>query len=358
MIAQSLGGGGIERVVVELANGFHQNNCEVHIILLHNNIDYEIPDYINIHTLSNKSKVSRVAQLRPYIYAFKIRKLLKNLGKFDLTLSNLGSLDTEKMISLVGFDNLYVCVHNTQSKRRFQRHKGNKIRSFLKTRKLKSNYNNKNIIAVSNGVKNDLLNVINCKPKSILTIHNPFDFDIIKLKSNEINNKIPKENYIIHVGRFELKHKRQDILLKAYKKSNIKEKLVLLGQGQDEEKIKALIIELHLENQVILAGFDANPYNWIKNSKLFVFSSDYEGFGNVLVESLVVGTPVVSTDCKSGPNEILIDELAKYLVPVGNVDLLSKKIIEALAYYPEIKNEYIENFSVNVTIKKYLSLIN
>ena len=357
ILSESLAGGGIERVVLELASGFYNNHYEVHIVLLKNTIEYDIPDYLNIHCLDDSGYVFKISQLKPYIYAHRLRKLLKTIGKFNLTLSNFGSSSTEKILSLVNLDNLYTCVHSIQSKRRFHRHKGNKLRTYLKKRKLRSFYSNKSIITVSAGVQNDLLTNIEIRPKNIITIYNPFDFGIILKMSKEKNDKIPKEKYIIHVGRFELKYKRQDILLKAYKKANIPHKLVLLGQGRDEKNIKNIIKELNIENKVIMPGFYSNPYNWIKNADLFVFSSDYEGFGNVLVESLIVQTPVVSTNCQSGPSEILTGELSNYLVPVGDVDALASKINEALISYPEIKDEYILKFDIDKIISQYISLI-
>ncbi|MEA2049268.1 MAG: glycosyltransferase, partial [Campylobacterota bacterium] len=251
-------------------------------------------------------------------------------------------------------------VHNTQSKRRFKRHDSKK-NTFLKTikkKKVENSFYNKNLICVSNGVKNDLIDNFEIKPKSIDTIYNPFDVNDIQIMADINNPVIPNEDYIIHVGRFEIGHKRHDILLKAYKKSNIKEKLVLLGDGKDRSTIEDLIKELNLEDKVILAGFDSNPYPWIKNAKLFLFSSDYEGFGMVLVESLILNTPVVSTDCPSGPSEILTGELANYLVPVGDIDALASKMKNALEYYPQIKDEYINKFNSYTIIEQYINLIN
>lgn len=80
----------------------------------------------------------------------------------------------------------------------------------------------------------------------------------------------------------------------------------------------------------ILPGFQNNPYCWMKHARLLVLSSDYEGIPSVVVEALICGAPVVSTDCPSGPNEIMTVELARWLVPQGNSDLLARKTDEAL----------------------------
>ena len=87
-------------------------------------------------------------------------------------------------------------------------------------------------------------------------------------------------------------------------------------------------------------------------------SSDYEGFGMVIVESLILNTPVVSTDCPTGPREILVGELSKWLVPVGDSKELAKKINLALDTKIEIKNEYIQKFHKDEVLKRYERLIN
>ena len=352
IITESLSGGGLERVVIEQSKGFIKNSYEVHIIILENMIEYNLPKEINIHIV-NKENKKVISQIRPYYYAYKIKKILKNFGQFDLTLSHLGSLRAVKILDIVDFDNLYSFIHNIQSKRRFHRHNGKKIKTWFKKLNIQNSYKNKNIICVSKGVEDDTINVMNIKPKTIQTIYNPFDFDEIRRLSNEINQQIPKEDYIIHVGRFEMKYKRHDILLKAYKEADIDEKLVLLGQGRDEGKIKELINRLELNNKVILAGFHSNPYPWISNAKLFVFSSDHEGFGNVLVEALILKTPVVSTNYVSAASEIMVEELSDFLVDVQDYKALSKKIKEALVKYPKIKDKLIEKFNINHIMRQY-----
>ena len=96
-------------------------------------------------------------------------------------------------------------------------------------------------------------------------------------------------------------------------------------------------MSLGLGKKVIFQAYTDNPYAWIRHADLFVFSSDFEGFGRVLAEALIIGTPVVSTDCPTGPSEILTGVLKDFLVPPGDVNALASKIREALQYYPDIK---------------------
>jgi glycosyltransferase involved in cell wall biosynthesis len=216
------------------------------------------------------------------------------------------------------------------------------------------------MIAVSHGVKKDILD-FGIKPKKIVSIYNPFDIEEIRKKSLDSDINIPKEKYIINVARFSTQ-KRHDILIKAYAMANIEHKLVLLGttdKPADEENLnnlKTLITNLNIEDKVVFLGFVANPYVWLKNAELFVLSSDLEGLANVLVESLIVKTMVVSTDCPFGPSEVLTGELSSFLSPVRDVESLSKNIIRALKEPVTITEDHVSKFSAEIIAKQYLAL--
>jgi glycosyltransferase involved in cell wall biosynthesis len=116
--------------------------------------------------------------------------------------------------------------------------------------------------------------------------------------------------------------------------------------------------ELGLQDKVIFKGFNSNPFPYIKNAKALVLSSDFEGFGMVLVEALVLGTPIVSTDCPSGPNEILVDELKPFLSPVGDSEALAKNIKKMVSQPIKITEIYTDRFNAEVSARQYLSLCN
>jgi glycosyltransferase involved in cell wall biosynthesis len=188
--------------------------------------------------------------------------------------------------------------------------------------------------------------------KNVRTIYNPFDFDEIRKKANE---KIDINfDYIISPNAFRVQ-KRYDVLLDAFKlvKSNIK----LLILAKEDKKLQKMIDERGLSDKVIVLGFKKNPYPYIKNAKLTVLSSDREGLPTVLIESLILNTPVVSTNCPTGPSEILTDELSKWLVPVGDSKTLAQKINKALNNKIEIKEKYLNKFHKDFIIKEYKRLI-
>jgi glycosyltransferase involved in cell wall biosynthesis len=207
-------------------------------------------------------------------------------------------------------------------------------------------------------VQEDLTRVVKIKPTSVRTIYDPLDFDNIEKLSLE-PNPYDNETYIIHVGRLE-KQKRHDILLKAYAKSNIKEKLLLLGSGSLKNNIQKLASDLGIEKRVIFAGFHKNPYPIIKNATAFIATSDYEGFFIALAEALVLGIPVISTNCSHGPSEILTGTLSEYLVPVGNIEAISKKLNELLLHREKATNAVtetsLEKFDVDNITNQYINL--
>ena len=131
-----------------------------------------------------------------------------------------------------------------------------------------------------------------------------------------------------------------------------------LKRQTKRKKLEKLIEELGLEDSVSMPGFVNNPYSYIKRSNIFVSSSRREGFGNVLVEAMACGTPIVSTNCLSGPAEVLKDGEYGKLIPVGDVDTLAKAIEETLKNPIESKKliNRSKDFSVDNVTKNYLML--
>lgn len=117
-------------------------------------------------------------------------------------------------------------------------------------------------------------------------------------------------------------------------------KLILIGDGVDKELIEKEVENLGISRYVFMPGFKDNPYKYIRNSSVFVLSSKNEGFPTVLIEALACGVPVVSTDCISGPREILDNGKYGKLVPVGDAEKMAKAIIETL------EDEYTSNIGV------------
>ena len=323
----SLRGGGAEKVALTLHKGFKKLNEISKILVLNKKTDYKIND-------------------KDIIFETDIINFIKQHNP-KLIIAHMQD-SAEKLQALKKDYNIYFVIHTTISQRLKEKSFFSRFKAKNKFRKT---YQNRNIIAVSNGIKKDLekfnLNA------NIKTIYNPFDIEEIRKLANE---KIDLNfEYIISVGNM-TKIKRQDLIIKAFSKLNTNLHLVFLGKGNQEKNLKKLTKKLNLENRVHFLGWQSNPYKYIKNAKLFVLSSKVEGFGNVLVESLILNTPVVSTNCPSGPNEILIDELSKFLVKVDNLDDLTNKIKLALKDYPKIDENFYKRFDYLKISKEYLCL--
>lgn len=131
---------------------------------------------------------------------------------------------------------------------------------------------------------------------------------------------------------------------------------MLLTQPSDQ--LNALIEEYGLEQRVIIPGFQKNPYNWIRRADMLVLCSDHEGLPNVLVEALILQTRVVSTDCPSGPREILGNLADKYLVECNNAGALLRAMHQALNEPFREPDNFSSKFSDEVNIVKYEQLAN
>jgi len=133
---------------------------------------------------------------------------------------------------------------------------------------------------------------------------------------------------------------------------------MILGEGEERPKLESLVRELRLEEDVSLPGFIDNPFKYMKRAAVFVLSSRWEGLPNVLIQALACGTPVVSTDCPSGPAEILEGGKWGRLVPVGNVEELAEAIMATLndPSPPEVAKR-AQDFRIEKPAENYLRVL-
>lgn len=191
------------------------------------------------------------------------------------------------------------------------------------------------VIAVSLGVKNDLCDLGNLKDSFVRVIYNPAALGISpKRESIRMQQTLWGSGFkyhILSVGTLKVQ-KDHENLIRAFAllPTRLNAKLMILGEGPLRLDLEALVLSLGLKDKVSLPGFVVDPYPWFRSADLFVLSSRWEGFGNVLVEALECGVPVVSTDCPSGPAEIL--EYGRYgkLVPVQDPNALASAIALSL----------------------------
>lgn len=219
-------------------------------------------------------------------------------------------------------------------------------------------------IAVSNGLKEQLRHLPGLSRKPIHRIYNPiihegFDTqaDIMPALPPSI---APGEQFVLAVGRLH-KQKGYAQLLAAFAGA-IKQRpahLVILGEGDDRDELQNLAAALGIASHVHFLGYTPNPLAYMRHASVFVLSSIAEGFGNVIVEALACGTPVISTDCPHGPREILAGGRYGTLVPVGDVDALAHAIAASLekpkpAMSDELK-KHLQLFSIETIGKQYIA---
>ncbi|MEC7881171.1 MAG: glycosyltransferase, partial [Chloroflexota bacterium] len=191
-----------------------------------------------------------------------------------------------------------------------------------------------NIIAISEGVKQSLIKNFKLDSSKIKTIYNPSsDEKILSLAQEEIGSDLLSgKPLIISVGRL-TKQKDHITLLKAFNEiySKIDCNLYIVGEGSERDNLEKFIRNNNIEDRVKLLGYQNNPWKFMSKSELFILPSIWEGFGNVIVEAMLIGIPVISSDCPSGPREILNDGVNGKLFKVGDYSHLAKIIEDVLS---------------------------
>lgn len=313
IVVSSLGGGGAERSSATLSEILFDLGYEIHIISVLDIIDYPYKGkLLNLGKLKNKndSTLGRIHRLRVF------RNYIKN-NNFDYIIDNRtrGGFFKELIISrgIYNPKNVIYCVRSYNTELYIHSNR------FLGKLLYNSSYK---IVTVSSAIRNKLSKEYNFK--NLKVIHNPVDLNLKKIEASE-----SKEKYILFFGRLDDEVKNISLLLEAYSKSILPEsniKLKVLGDGEDRDKLTNKAKKLQIDQKIEFLGFKPNPYNIVKAAKFTVLTSKYEGFPRVLIESLALGVPVVSVNCMSGPDEIIVDAKNGLLVENYNVKVLASAL--------------------------------
>ncbi|MCK9387448.1 MAG: glycosyltransferase [Sulfuritalea sp.] len=319
LFTTNLAGGGAEKALAKIAGGLAERGHEVDFVVCEDAGNYPPPAGCRFYALSVRAGHGWLGKRR---LAWRLRRLLAN-RPHDLLLSTLPFAD--EVVALSGALRHVCRIANTLSAEIARLPAAKAQRRTACYRQI---YGARRLVAVSQGVATDMQSHFGIDPKSIQVIANPFDFAAIRALAAEPCPARPTGPYMLHVGRFAAQ-KRHDLLLAAFARAELLHQLVLLTPP--DAKLAALIAQLDLTRRVVIADFQANPYPWMAAADLLVLCSDHEGLPNVLIEALACGSRVVSTDCPSGPREILGGELAQWLVPCNDVAALAQAMRTALA---------------------------
>ncbi len=218
-------------------------------------------------------------------------------------------------------------------------------------------------VAVSDGVAHDLARVSLLPFSKFSVVHNPVAAISAELRDATAVEKLWrgwKGPRILTVGRFK-RQKNHALLIRSFKAllSDLDARLMIVGTGEDEEAIKRLVLVEGVADRVFFAGQTDDTAPYYLSADLFVLSSDYEGFGNVIVEALAGGLRVVSTDCRSGPAEILENGRYGRLVPVGDAAALTRAMREILdaPHDSELARRRAKDFLPELIAEQYLRLM-
>ena len=331
----SLSFGGAERVVSILLKEL-KDHFKVTLVLLEKRIQYPIPEGQEIHVLGKKdiysSNVKKMYRL--YSYSKAYAKLCKEL-QIDYSLSFMYRPNYVNGIS-ASFGNPAKIIAFERSFPS-ESYDSNSMMGMISKKLISITYNKADLV-VTNSKRTviDLKDNFNISSK-ITTIYNPIPIDKYLGKAN---GKVKENEYFTFVNIANLfEYKNQDLIIKAFAKlEGASLRLVIVGEGENRENLTQLIKELKQENRIELVGHQTNTEDYLREADCFVLSSNREGFPNVLLEALTFSLPIISTDCLSGPRELLAPdspiekqildemEIAEYgiLVPVNHTALMYK----------------------------------
>ena len=330
----SLHGGGAERVMLNLARAFSKLGLKVDLVLVRAEgvLLAEVPNEVRVVDLEASRVLLSLGGLVRYLRSERpvvILSAIDNANVISLMAAKLSRVPARTVVSIHTNVSNYA-INESSLKTRLIRYW---IRPFY--RKASA------IVAVSQGVADDLIRFIGLKPEIVKVIYNPVvgsEFFINAAKPLDHPwFKAGEPPVILGIGRLTSEKNFSD-LIRAFDavKAKRRARLMILGEGEERVKLHGMIKSLRLDSDVSLPGFVMNPLAFLRASALFVMTSKFEGFGNVLVEAMACGTPVVSTDCPSGPYEILEGGRWGRLVPVGDVRALEEAILEQIDSAPPV----------------------
>ncbi len=224
-------------------------------------------------------------------------------------------------------------VHDTTTMTEYIKYEFNTEKhKWLKIYLIKRAYSDAELVTVvSEGEKEDLIKNFNINDKLIQAIYNPIDLEKIRQMAEEDVDITYDKPTIVSGGRL-IYSKGFDILLKAFRKvkNHIDCRLLILGKGEERENLISLSESLNLGKDVAFLGFHPNPFKYMKRATLFCTATRYEGLGNTIIEAMVLGLPVIATDCRSGPGETLDGGKYGILVPTEDPDAVADALINIL----------------------------
>jgi glycosyltransferase involved in cell wall biosynthesis len=357
LFTPSLAGGGAERVILNLANGLAEKGLAVDLVSAQDGDTFrkDISEQVNAVHLGAGRMIAAIPALVRYLRQSRPAVLIS-----AQTHANLTALWANRMAG--NNTRLVVCEHfNLSLRESTSSNRREKVVPWLAERFY--GWADR-IVAVSEGVAEDLAQTTGIAREKIRTIYNP----VVSMKLIDQSQAQPDHPWfgqgeppvVLGIGRL-TSQKDFGGLIRAFAilRRNFNVKLMILGEGEERANLEKLVLELGLQDVVDLHGFETNPYAYLKRAGVFVLSSVSEGLPTVLIEALACGAPVVSTDCPSGPREILEGGRFGKLVAVGDVQGLACAMEEVLKNPPdgEAARQRAMDFSLEKGIGEYYKMV-
>jgi glycosyltransferase involved in cell wall biosynthesis len=348
--------GGAERVTLNLAEGITERGLPVDLVLAAADGPFrdQVPPAVRLVDLRAGRVLRSLIPLTGYLRRERPRVLFSQMDH-----ANLVALWAARLARRA--TPVVVTVHNTMSQA--ARLEGRLARR-LWPPLLRTFYPwAASVVTVSRGAADDLARTAGLPRDRVEVVYNP----VITPAMMAIAGQAPDHPWfapgqppvIVGVGRL-TRQKDFATLIRAFAevRRSRTAHLIILGEGDDRTELEALVTELGLIDDVALPGFRENAMAYIAGSSLFVLSSAWEGLPTVLIEALAAGTRVVSTDCPSGPREILQEGRLGNLVPVGDAAALAEAMIDALDRPGDpVPGDALTPFTRDAAVDHYLSLI-
>jgi glycosyltransferase involved in cell wall biosynthesis len=323
----NLCGGGAEKMALALAEGMRANDVACRLVVCDDRRDYSVPPWLEVVCLNCHRVAFSAIPLARWLRRERPPWLLSFITECNgMAVVARGLAGTRTKVILR--------VENTPSKAYATRTSAFSKLSFRMMPYLYPRANG--LIAISDGVKDDMVRFASLAPERIHTIYNPaYPQDLDTLASMECAHPWLAEGrsipVIITAARLtSAKNLACAIRAFSFVLKTRPAKYIILGQGPLRQELQRLSDELGCGDDIDFAGFHPNPYPFLRRADIFLLSSDFEGFGNVLVEALACGLRVVATDCPSGPREILNHGAYGSLVPVGDSEAMARAMLAAI----------------------------
>ena len=354
LFLRTLGGGGAERVLLNLASGFIEYGLDVDLVVsAGEGLDlWTIPDGVRVIDLKAPRLSASLPALIQYLKRERPDAIIPSLhyaNEVALAAKYLSGVPTKVLIP----------EHNMLSRELKSHEQGS--RKHLIPLAVRLLYPLADaVVAVSKGVAEDLQGLTGLSSDRIHTIYNPVILpDLEERAKQPIDHpwlKPDEPPVILGVGRLEAQ-KDFPTLVRAF--ARVRQvrpaKLIILGWGPDRSQLEEQIKQLGVEADVDLPGFVSNPIPYMAKAAVFALSSAWEGLPTVLIEAMAMGLPVVSTDCKSGPDEILKNGEYGTLVPGGDDQALANALLTVLSKPNKpVEPTWLEQFTLTAATRRYL----